>query len=487
MDVGSFAFIGFAFIAIALLHSTTGRARSAVLAILNLVFFMTFFSNILEALPVLLFTLLGYAAIYAAELSRENRRADHASAILVTIILATFIFLKRYTVVSAFPALPFTYATVGLSFILFRIIHLVVDVAQGGTDRPQFMRYMNYTLFFLSFVSGPIQRYQDFVMSHESHKPLTLEATNAAVVRVATGFLFLMLFAPIMFTISTGQQELFYKPWAAGVGPQKIFYLALAALTYCAYLYFNFSGYMHIVIGVGRCAGYDLPENFRAPWESKNFLDFWTRWHMTLSEWFKLYLFNPLTKWLVVHFGARLRMSSIGPLAFLATFGVMGIWHGSTMIFVVYGILLGAGVSLNRLWQTELARRWGRERYQALSQRLWYREFSRAFALAFFIIILSCLWLDTTSLEKTGMGALRAAGCALGAFAFTALAIFCFCLGARAAGSLFGRTFGKALAPLGSLGGPSWTAAFIFVLTLVLMVSSALFRAPAEEFVYKGF
>src|SRR5205809_926186 len=121
-----------------------------------------------------------------------------------------------------------------------------------------------------------------------------------------------------------------------------------------------------------RLLGQHLPENFDRPFTARNFLEFWQRWHMTLSNWFKLYLFNPLVGALAGRFPSRAAAPYLGVIAFFVTFGVMGVWHGTTTVFVIYGLLMGAGASANKLWQVALARRLGKQGYRRLAENPLY-------------------------------------------------------------------------------------------------------------------
>ena len=138
---------------------------------------------------------------------------------------------------------------------------------------------------------------------------------------------------------------------------------------------------MDIVIGIGLLLGQVLPENFNRPFTARSFLEFWQRWHMTLSEWFKLYLFNPFLMFLMTRFSAPGLTAYLGVAAFFVTFLVMGVWHGTTLVFVIYGLLMGAGASLNKLWQIACADRLGKKRYRTLSQTMAYVYFARGLTI----------------------------------------------------------------------------------------------------------
>jgi hypothetical protein len=172
------------------------------------------------------------------------------------------------------------------------------------------------------------------------------------------------------------------------------------AVMYTVYLYFNFSGYMDIVIGVGRLLGQDLPENFNKPFLTRNFLEFWTRWHMTLSQWFKTYLFNPLMTTLISRIPQPAMIPYLGIVAFFITFFVMGVWHGTTIVFVIYGLLMGAGASANKLWQLVMVDRLGREGYRRLSEQPLYIYSSRGLTTGFFALGVTCLWVNMDQLHR---------------------------------------------------------------------------------------
>lgn len=133
--------------------------------------------------------------------------------------------------------------------------------------------------------------------------------------------------------------------------------LKFAAIFYCypAYIYFNFAGYCDIVIAGAALCGMVLPENFNHPWLARNPIDFWTRWHMTLTHLIRDYLFTPLYKNIVQRRPALARQASYG-CYFVAPF-LAGVWHGSSWNFVVFGLLHGMGVSVAKMWEESIIRR----------------------------------------------------------------------------------------------------------------------------------
>jgi alginate O-acetyltransferase complex protein AlgI len=165
-----------------------------------------------------------------------------------------------------------------------------------------------------------------------------------------------------------------------------------ATVGYTFYLYCNFSGYTDIVIGLARFYRLELPENFNRPFTATSFLDFWSRWHMTLSEWLKTYVYNPLVMALMDRFPSPRVAPFLAVGAFFVTFFLIGLWHGQTSEFAVYGLLLGLGVSVNKLFQLEMSRHLGRKPYRALTEKPLYRLAARGLTFAWFNVSLVFFW-----------------------------------------------------------------------------------------------
>jgi len=114
-------------------------------------------------------------------------------------------------------------------------------------------------------------------------------------------------------------------------------------------IYFDFSGYTDLALALAKIAGVSLPENFRAPYMQPNLTQFWNNWHMSLTQWFRAYLFNPLTRSLR---STNLPAWAIILLTQLTTMTLIGLWHGVTMNFVLWGLWHGFGLFLHNRWQS---------------------------------------------------------------------------------------------------------------------------------------
>jgi alginate O-acetyltransferase complex protein AlgI len=406
--------VGFAFVAVILLRSApAGGLRHATIFALNAAFLLSMVTAPLQLVPLVGFVLLGYGAILIA----GRARSSLALAGLITGLIIIFIWLKRYPIVSTVPTFSFAFTVVGLSYILFRILHLLIDVAQGYLPRPSFVAYLNYVFFFLNLLSGPIQRYEDFAPQAEARPaPLGWEKVNNASRRIVLGYLMVLVISNAITNFVEMAKPLFFDAFHQGRVVFGIYLFALMTFAYLINLFMNFAGYMNIVIGIGGLAGFVLPENFDHPFMSDSFLDLWSRWHITLSNWFKSYLFNPLLRVLSKRWGTKNSTPYLGAIAFYVTFFVMAVWHGTTWIFVIYGLFLGSGVAVNRLWQILIPKVIGKNNYRALSDRRWYFQLSRAATISYLAIALISFWINGNQARELA----RPIGLAIvvGSFAF---------------------------------------------------------------------
>src|SRR5262249_34663157 len=127
---------------------------------------------------------------------------------------------------------------------------------------------------------------------------------------------------------------------------------------------------------------------------SKSLLEFWTCWHITLSEWFRDYVFNPLAASFARIWSSRRALPYVVVSAYFVTFLLMGIWHGSTPVYVVYGLVLGLGISLNKLYQFKMKDWLGKPGHNRLNANPFYQAACQGATFAYFSFGLSCLWLD---------------------------------------------------------------------------------------------
>ncbi|MDQ7250217.1 MBOAT family O-acyltransferase [Dongia sedimenti] len=479
MDVASITFVLFALAAALIFHAVANPLyRKTVLTLANLAFIASYLAEVRQVLPLAFFLLFGYGMI---ELVRQ-RRSGWALTLGLVFTLALYIFLKRFSFLSDLPTLPFSYLIIGLSYILFRIVHLIVDARSEPWDKPiEPWSYLNYTCNFLTMVSGPIQRYEDFRKGEQSlGQALNADTVYRSFSRIIVGFVKVSV-------ISATANYLFQDLSAhviAGSDTMPLVkftvYYGAAAAAYTGYLYFNFSGYMDIVIAFGGLFNQQLPENFNKPFAARSFLEFWNRWHMTLSDWFKIYLFTPLMRLLATNFQSPALLPYLGVIAFFITFLVMGVWHGTTLVFVIYGLLMGAGASVNKMWQVKLGQVLGKKRHQAFNKQSVYIYVCRGLTFAYFTVAVTCLWVDMVQLENlfARLGAIGLAAAMLGLTVVAAFGAVAWDIGA----AICARVKGVAIRFENVVTRNLWLASLI---VLIAAVSSFYHKAP--DFVYRAF
>jgi alginate O-acetyltransferase complex protein AlgI len=478
MSLTSASFFVFLAVTIIAFHmSTSVLYRRFVLGSANAVFIASYLNNVTEALPLLAFLALGYLCVTLISLHRSGT----VLALGVAAILVTYVFLKRFSFFEPLGRLPFPYLLIGLSYVLFRILHVMIDVRSGDlAERIGPLAFFRYTCNFLCFVSGPIQRCQEFSeMDGKEAHPLDSARVFEAFSRIVTGYVKFVIVAPTAeYAFSFLNQQLLA---AANPGLLKLSLVyAVVTSLYTVYLYFNFSGYMDIVIGVGFLLGQSLPENFDRPFIARSFLEFWQRWHMTLSQWFKFYLFNPLLMLLMSAFPAPALTAYLGVVAFFITFLVMGVWHGTTAVFVIYGLLMGAGASINKIWQIMCTDRLGKKRYRALSESTPYIYAARGVTIAYFVLALTCLWTPELPQLISLMGRLGFVGLA-GAFVTVAII---FALGSLALDTAKTRVGGVSFA---AVRDGIVTSNLVLAGKMMAVVAVATLFHKAPDFVYKAF
>ena len=247
-------------------------------------------------------------------------------------------------------------AWLGFSYVAFRLLHTIFDRKSGRLPSVPLADYVNYVIFFPAFTAGPIDRLEHFVRDLNDPVGLDREGWLDTGKRFSIGLFKKFVIADALAWIALNDkfaQQISAPAW-------------LWLLLYCFSLriYFDFSGYTDIAIGLGRLLGVRLPENFSSPYWKPNLTQFWNSWHMTLTQWFRSYFFNPLTR------AMRSSKHPISPylmilVAQVGTMVLIGLWHGVTFGFVLWGLWHGAGLFIQNRWSDYMKDHtpaWGRTR-----------------------------------------------------------------------------------------------------------------------------
>ena len=222
---------------------------------------------------------------------------------------------------------------IGISFYTFQILSYVIDVYRR--DEKTQKNYINlaaYIAMFPQLIAGPIVRYTDIAGQLENRKH-SMDDIAAGIRRFLIGLSKKILIANIL-----GELISIYK----ASQEKSVMFLWLYAIAYMLHVYFDFSGYSDMAIGLGRVFGFHFPENFNYPYISGSITEFWRRWHMSLGTWFRDYLYIPL--------GGNRRSRPRWLFNIFIVWVAPGFWHGAEWNFVLWGILFAVLLMAEKLW-----------------------------------------------------------------------------------------------------------------------------------------
>jgi len=389
VNTASFSFLALALIAASAYNAGKSIAwRQWTLLAASICFLSTFSRSLVGFLPLIGFLVLGFIGLRAMQW--PSTRKFYVPFLILTV--GVFVWLKKYTFLPSLSFLRYAYVTIGLSYMLFRVLHLLIEAhASPSFQKVSFVSYLNYTLNFMTLVSGPIDRYEHFAEEQlvPCRAPLSIFEAGEGIHRIVVGFFKVVVLSWLLIGL---QKESLDALSAGQVARMRIFTGVAIAVSYPLYLYANFSGYTDIVVGVGRFFHFRLPENFDRPFAADNLMSFWSRWHMTLSAWLKRYVYDPLLLNMMRQASSRAWEPYIGGFALFVTFFLVGVWHGRTSEFLVFGLSQGVGVGGNQMYQILLAKRLGRARYRTLTSNYFYSQLSRGLTFAYFTFSLFWFW-----------------------------------------------------------------------------------------------
>ena len=242
---------------------------------------------------------------------------------------------------------------IGISFFTFQALSYVIDVYRGGRVQRNPAHLGLYISFFPQLIAGPIVRY-DSIANQIENRVVTLDSFSQGMLRFLRGFSKKTLLANTLAVVA----DVAFQSTGISVGMAW-----LGVVCYTLQIYFDFSGYSEMAIGLGQIFGFTFPENFNYPYISRTITEFWRRWHISLSSWFRDYLYIPLG-------GSRVKSRARLVFNLLVVWTVTGMWHGANWNFILWGLLYGVLLAFEKL--TDLPRRLSNHRvaavlYQALT------------------------------------------------------------------------------------------------------------------------
>ena len=226
---------------------------------------------------------------------------------------------------------------IGISFYTFQIISYIIDVYNGKVKvQKNIIKLATYVSLFPQLVAGPIVRYQT-VEKELDNRTHSFNNFAYGIRRFSIGLAKKVL-------IANALGELCSK--ASATSEKTIVFFWIFGISYMLQLYFDFSAYSDMAIGLGRIFGFHFPENFNYPYISKSITEFWRRWHISLSTWFKDYIYIPL--------GGNREGKYKQIRNILIVWLLTGIWHGANWTFLIWGLLFGVILIIEKLWLNKL-------------------------------------------------------------------------------------------------------------------------------------
>lgn len=224
---------------------------------------------------------------------------------------------------------------IGISFYTFQILSYIIDLYRGKTKvQKNILNLALYVSFFPQLIAGPIVKYKD-IEEQINKRKVTIDLFADGIRRFVYGLSKKVILANnlafITDSILKNNVETLNTPivW-------------LAAITYTLQIYFDFSGYSDMAIGLGKMFGFDFPENFNLPYISQSITEFWRRWHISLSTWFKEYLYIPL--------GGNRKGKIRQYINLIIVFFATGLWHGASFNFIAWGLYYGAFLIVEKMF-----------------------------------------------------------------------------------------------------------------------------------------
>ena len=252
--------------------------------------------------------------------SRKSRHFQYAGIVILVFVLCFYKYADARTLSVIVP--------IGVSFFTFNAISYLADVAKGEAVRADFVHVALYLSFFPRLASGPLQKASDFFSQIDENRVITKEKLSAGMQIYFWGLFKKLVLAD---RLSVFVNEVYATP-AAFSGLSML----LALVSYSLQIYFDFSGYSDMAIGVGKCLGFELPVNFSMPYLSQNVTEFWRRWHISLSTWIRNYIYIPL--------GGNRKGKVRQGTNLLVAMTLCGLWHGASWNFVLWGFLHGVAL-----------------------------------------------------------------------------------------------------------------------------------------------
>ncbi len=330
-SVGFAVFCPLTVIVYLILNKEQKRHKAANIWLLITSYFYYMCADIRFGALLFFVTLITFAAGGVAGDDKKDkniRKAGLAAGVFANVLI--LFFFKYFNLLSEFfraDSAMKVVLPVGISFYIFQSLTYVID-AYRGLQKPEksFLKYALFVSFFPVLLAGPIERSVNLLPQFDEVHRFDYERIRHGLIRMAAGYFMKIVIASRLSIVV----DLIYDNYMDVNG----FQLILATVLYAFQIYCDFASYSSIAVGVGELMGFKLTENFRQPFLAKSCAELWRRWHISLNDWFRNYVYFPL--------GGSRKGSFRKYLNIMIVFTLSGMWHGAALHYVLWGMLSGA-------------------------------------------------------------------------------------------------------------------------------------------------
>lgn len=342
MLFNSIPFVIFLIIAFTIYWIIPNRFRIIFLLIASYYFYMNW--NPVYVLLIIMMTIIAYIS---GMLIEKNYHKKTVLATSILLLLGTLFFFKYFDFlcnniinvlgllnIQLSPVVSKLVLPVGISFYTFQIIGYCIDVYRGEKAEHNIITLAAFVSYFPQLVAGPIERTRELLPQLKKEKKFNYDQATYGLKLMAWGYFKKICIADML--------AKYVDKVFANVNNYFGFALVIVIFMFAVQIYCDFSGYSDIAVGVSKLFGIDLMKNFKSPYFSKNIKEFWSRWHISLSSWFKDYLYIPL--------GGNRKGKIRTCINYLIVFLTSGLWHGANLTFVFWGFLHGVAQVFENLF-----------------------------------------------------------------------------------------------------------------------------------------
>lgn len=304
----------------------------------SLVFcFLVYSKNINSLIYLVIFLIYEYMLIKVYLRLKIEKNCDRVSIFVILSLVPLFI-----SRILPILEIDYKFGFLGISYITFKVMQILVEIKDNMIKDVNFIDYLSFMIFFPTLSSGPIDRSRRFIKDIEKtiSKNEYLDNLGKGIEYILQGLVYKVILSQLIFDKINIISEATYT----------FENLTIYMYLYGFYLFFDFAGYSLMAVGVSKIFGIDTPMNFNKPFLAKDMKDFWNRWHMSLSHWFRDFVFSRLV---FAMFKKKIFKSSLttAMVAYIVNMTLMGVWHGINFSYLLYGLYHGIILAITEYFQ----------------------------------------------------------------------------------------------------------------------------------------